>query len=162
MTCITATGTGQQKGYIFGLLDGDLYSTLQSDPRQGVGWGAWSKLAIPGPAVKLRLITAVEARHVGGYIAQIWGVDDQGLLRSATYSSVDKQWSPWSGEWNGNSPRDIVALTCSGTEPGADRFQLWALAAGKLHSISQTIDVTTKQTIWSDWTTFPMYDVSPP
>ena len=51
MTCITATGTGQQKGYIFGLLDGDLYSTLQSDPRQGVAWAAWSKLAIPGPAV---------------------------------------------------------------------------------------------------------------
>lgn len=161
MTCITATGTGSSKGYIFGLLDGDLYSAAQSDPRHGVGWDAWSKLAISGPAVKLRLITACEGIHEAGYIAQIWGVDDQGILRSATYSSVDNQWSPWSGEWNANSPRDIVALTSSGVEPGGDRFQLWALAGGKLYSIFQTIDATTKQIIWLDWTTFPIYAAGP-
>ena len=160
MTCITATGTGQQKGFIFGLLDGDLYSTLQSDPRQGVGWGAWSKLAIPGPAVKLRLITACSARVGTGYIAQIWGVDDQGILRSATYSSVSNQWSPWSGEWNANAPRDVAAFTSSGIEPGSEFFQWWALAGGKLYSIFQKTDPTTKQKIWSDWTTFPLFGVA--
>jgi hypothetical protein len=74
---------------------------------------------------------------------------------------VVHQWSPWSGEWNANSPRDIVALTSSGVEPGGDRFQLWTLAGGKLYSIFQTIDATTKQIIWLDWTTFPIYAAGP-
>lgn len=162
MTCITATGTGQQKGYIFGLLNGDLYSTLQSDPRQGVVWGAWARLAIPGAAVKLHLITACNARSGTGYIAQIWGVDDQGILQSATYDSVSNQWSPWSAEWNANAPRGVVAFTSSGVEPGSEFFQLWALAGGKLYSIFQTVDATTKQKIWTDWTTFPIYTAATP
>jgi hypothetical protein len=157
MTCITATGTGSTPGYIFGLVDGDLYSTSQIELRNSGGWGAWAKLEIPGPAVKLRLITACEASHGVSSIVQIWGVDDQGILRSATYSSVDKQWSPWSGEWSANAPRDVVALTASGLEPGGDLFQLWSLAGGKLHAIWQKLDDTTKQPIWSDWAAFPIY-----
>jgi len=78
-------------------------------------------------------------------------------LRSATYSSVSNQWSPWSGEWNANAPRDVAAFTSSGIEPGSEFFQLWALAGGKLYSIFQKTDPTTKQKIWTDWTTFPVF-----
>ena len=130
--------------------------------RTAGGWTAWGKFEISGQPAKLRLICAAQAKlnQFPDYRVQLWGVDDQGVLRSTTFSSIEKQWSAWSGEWNANAPRNAVALTASLDKPDSQSLQLWAFAGGKLYAIYEKYDVQTSQQIWSDWSAVPTYDVS--
>lgn len=57
--------------------------------------------------------------------AQLWGVDKEGLLRSTYQETAGGSWSGWSGEWNGRSPRNVVALTAAQQNDG--RVALWVL-----------------------------------
>lgn len=162
MTCLTASGATNHKGFIFGLADGILYATSQIDPRTGGGWTDWAKLEIPNAPAKLKLVCALRAYDgVRGSRVQLWGVDDQGILRSATLNSTDDVWSAWSGEWNANAPRNIVAMAAAAMMVGSEFMRLWAFAEGKLHAIWEQPDATTHQRVWSDWTAVPHFDGPP-
>jgi hypothetical protein len=170
ITCLGAAALGTSmlagKGYLFVLAGGVLYFNTQNDPRKGVGWSGWSKLAIPGPAVTLRLITACQASAHDptglGYAVQIWGVDDAGLIRSTSFSTASPQWLPWSGEWQANAPRNAYALTASTVVPGSPAMQLWAMADGRLYSIQQQYKTDTQEFYWPDWSAVPPSDTPPP
>jgi hypothetical protein len=155
------------KGYLFALAGGVLYANTQNDPRNGVGWSGWATLVIPGAAVTLRLLAACQASAQdpgtgAGYVVQIWGVDDQGLVRSTSFDTVSKQWTPWSGEWQANAPRNANALTASTVVPGAGSMQLWALAGGSLYSIQQQYNADRKKLYWPDWSVVLASDTPPP
>jgi hypothetical protein len=132
--CLAASGSPtESRGSIFALAGGELYWTTQNDLRNSNGWADWAKTNIPGPAVSLRLISACEApipAQTGRvYALRIWGVDTQGLLRSASFDPVGNQWSPWSGEWQPNSPRNAVALTA--LVRGAERIRHATVGPGR-------------------------------
>jgi hypothetical protein len=61
-------------------------------------------LGLPSPN-----IVNTSARTTRSY--QIWAVDQQGLLHSATCDNGG--WTAWSAEWLGASPRNITALAAS-------------------------------------------------
>jgi len=158
ITCLTASGCAGGMGYIFGLVDGVLYSSEQTN--RG-GWNNWVPLNIPGAPARLRLICACEAKQGSGYRVQLWGVDDQGTLHSTTRNSTEGNWPSWSGEWNANAPKNIVAMTAATSVPGSEFMRLWAFADGKLYAIWEQADAKTGQKGWSDWVAVPHYDGPP-
>jgi hypothetical protein len=111
--------------------DGALHCNTQTSP--GGGWSGWSAGDWNG-APKLRHICACQQGGTSG--AALWGVDQQGVLRCTYQASPGSGWESWSGEWNGASPRDIIALTAA--QQGDGRVALWALTPdGALHCNTQ-------------------------
>jgi hypothetical protein len=132
ITALTAAQQGDGSVALWALTpDGALRSNYQTSA--GGNWAGWSD---PGrvSAPTLRHICACQLG--GSHGAALWGVDQQGILRAISQETPGGVWSPWSGEWDGASPRDITALTAA--QQGDERA-LWALTPdGVLHSNYQT------------------------
>jgi hypothetical protein len=102
-----------------------------------LSWAALSKLAAKAPRVALQWKTIAASQQGGARGAQLWGVDRNGLLRATYQETRGGGWTTWSGDWNGASPRNVVALAAAGQNDG--RVALWALTPdGALHCNYQT------------------------
>ena len=96
--------------------------------------------------LSLPLKKIVAAQQGGGRGASLWGVDLSNKLRCNYQQGPGTNWSGWSGEWAGSSPRNISKL--AGCKQNNGVVQLWALVGNELHTIYQN----SPGGGWSNWT----------
>ncbi|WP_426566107.1 alkaline phosphatase family protein [Angustibacter sp. McL0619] len=123
----------------------DLFSVGQTSP--GGDWVGWTPAGWNGAP---KLVTVAASQQGGSRGAQLWGVDEQGQLRSAYQESPGGSWSSWSGVWNGSSPSGLVSVAAAQQNDG--RVQLWVVDGNHdLFSVGQT----SPGGDWAAWTPTP-------
>jgi phospholipase C len=122
--------------------NGALYSNAQTSP--GGNWTGWSAAGWSG-APPLQIVAASQQGGPRG--AQLWGVDQQGQLRSTFQETPGGAWSSWSGVWKGASPSNIASVAAAQQNDGTVR--IWVLDGNQtLYSTAQFGPGTD----WGPWT----------